>query len=302
MGVETHFAWVQLLPPSIRMILAKLAFCVTFSLGQAQERSFSSLLFDPFEFRTSSLSQNRIPSLAAPRFNAPAQNIQSVNTQPQGSSERDFVQLKDFDSLFDQRFENRVKPVRNPQPNPRVPARFPNTKSRNNVPLPRLPTPKSSTTARTTTTIITTTTNPPPPPPPTATTTTTTTASITTETTTTRAPSTTRRFKKFKPSSGSERRVLKKVRRKQATASTAPVTTTTVSITTTTPKTLRVKFRVASSNSRSRVGQQQLPSSGQQSQAPRKSSLNQQQLLNLQSFLAHQNKPKGETFPNFPSA
>merc|ERR1719330_145792 len=121
-------------------------------------------------------------------------------------------------------------------------------------------------------------------------------------TTTTRAPATTRRFKKFKPSSGSERRVLKKVRRKQVTTPTTPVTTTTtVSITTTTPKTLRVKFRVASSNTRSRVGQQQLPISGQQSQA-QKSSLNQQQLLNLQSFLAHQNKPKGETFPNFPSA
>merc|ERR1712032_881313 len=301
MGVETHFAWVQLvpLPLSIRMMLAKLAFCVTFSLGQAQERSFSSLLFDPFEFRTSSLSQNRIPSFAAPRFNAPAQNIQRVNTQPQGSSERDFVQLKDFDSLFDQRFENRVKPTRNPRPNPRVPARFPYSKPRNNVPLPRLPTLQSPTTARASIAIITTTTIAPTTT--TTTITTTTTATTTTETTTTRAPSTTRRFKKFKPSSGSERRVLKKVRRKQATTPTTPVTTTTVSIITTTPKTLRVKFRVASSNSRSRVGQQQLPSSGQQSQAP-KSSLNQQQLLNLQSFLAHQNKPKGETFPNFPSA
>jgi len=112
---------------------------------------------------------------------------------------------------------------------------------------------------------------------------------------------TTREFKNFKQSSKTQRKVLKKIRRKQAKTFKTPAstTTTTNSITTSSPKTLRVKFRVASTNSR--VGHQ-LQHSGQQSQALGKSSLNQQQLLNLQSFLAHQNKPKGETFPNFPSA
>ena len=267
--------------------MQKLVFCVAFSLSQAQERSFSSLLFDPFEFRTS-LSRNRLTS-PPPQFEGPVQNIQKVNTQPQGTSERDFVQLKDFDSLF--KFENKVKPVRNPRPVPRVSARHQNSKPRKNVPLQRLPTTQSTTTTTTTTTT-------------TKLSTTTTTASaereVPTTQTTSRASMTTRTFNNFNQSSGTQRRVLKKIRRKPAkTSKTTASTTTTISITTSSPKTHRVKFRVASTNSR--VGHQ-LQHSGQQSQASGKSSLNQQQLLNLQSFLAHQNKPKGETFPNFPSA
>ena len=126
-------------------------------------------------------------------------------------------------------------------------------------------------------------------------------AMTTTTITTTRATSTTtRKLKQFKKQTGSQRKVLKIIRRKQKTTS-APVTTTTVR---TTPRTLRVKFRVASS--RSGDGQHSQNSEpvhdSTESRALRKSTLNQQQLLNLQSFLAHQNKPKGKTFPNFPSA